>query len=69
LPNGRIVFDHLSDPKFRVFATFEERAAGVAVTLRMQFDSIAVCESVKGIVVGANEENFDRLAIELGIGK
>lgn len=61
----RIVLDHLSNPRFRVTATFAEEAAGTRVDFLMHFESAAVCAAVRPICEPSNEENFDRLAAEL----
>jgi uncharacterized protein YndB with AHSA1/START domain/catechol 2,3-dioxygenase-like lactoylglutathione lyase family enzyme len=58
----RLVFDHLEPVhRFRVTATFAEQGPRTKVTFQMRFDSAAECERVKGFVVEANEQNFDRL--------
>jgi uncharacterized protein YndB with AHSA1/START domain len=61
----RIVLDHLSEPKFRVTATFAEEASGTRVVFLMSFESAAVCAAVRHICEPSNEENFDRLEAEL----
>ena len=62
---ARIVFDHITGPRFRVEATFDAEAEKTRVTFRMIFESVAACDQVKGYVVEANEQNFDRLAVQL----
>jgi uncharacterized protein YndB with AHSA1/START domain len=61
----RIVFDHVSAPAFQVTATFAEEGGKTRLTFRMLFATAAECDKVKGLVVRANEENFDRLEAEL----
>lgn len=58
----RIVFDHVSSPRFRVVATFTDEAGKTKLTFRMIFESAKVCEELKPVCVPANEENFDRLS-------
>lgn len=58
----RIVFDHVSAPKFRVIATFSDEAEKTKLTFRMIFESAKVCEQLKPVCGPANEENFDRLS-------
>ncbi|MEY2877907.1 MAG: hypothetical protein RLZZ15_287 [Verrucomicrobiota bacterium] len=60
-----LVFDHFSNPKFRVTATFAEEAGGTRVGFLMHFESAAVCAAVRPICEPSNEENFDRLTAEL----
>jgi len=61
----RIVFDHLSGPKFRVIATFKPQAGRTALGFCMLFESAEDCQQVKRYAAEANEQNFDRLAEEL----
>lgn len=61
----RIVFQHVSAPRFRVTATFADQAGKTKLTWRMLFDSVSECERVKRFAVGANEENLDRLEAQL----
>jgi len=61
----RIVFDHISGPKFRLTATFNDEAHKTRVTFRQLFETVAECAKVKLFAVPANEENFDRLEFEL----
>jgi uncharacterized protein YndB with AHSA1/START domain len=63
--NEKIVFDHISSHPFRVVATFEDLKDRTKVTFRMIHPSAEECEQMKVFVVPANEENFDRLEIEL----
>jgi uncharacterized protein YndB with AHSA1/START domain len=64
---ARIVFDHISPPKFEVTASFEDLGGQTRLTFRMLFESAKVCAGLKPIVVPSNEENFDRLAAELAL--
>jgi uncharacterized protein YndB with AHSA1/START domain len=61
----RIVFDHVSGPRFQVTATFAEQAGRTEVTFRMPFETAAECDKVKAYAVQGNEQNFDRLEAEL----
>ena len=61
----RIVFDHVSGPRFQVTATFGEQAGRTEVTFRMLFETAAECDKVKAYAVQGNEQNFDRLEAEL----
>jgi uncharacterized protein YndB with AHSA1/START domain len=62
---SRIVLDHISSPRFQVVATFVAQADKTKLTFRMIFETAEMRDRVKGIVVNANEENFDRLAVQL----
>ncbi len=63
---SRIVLDHISSPRFQVVATFVAEADKTTLTFRMIFETSDMRDRVKGIVANANEENFDRLAVQLG---
>lgn len=56
-----------SQPLFQVLATFEKIAENVTeLTFRMIFDTEAECNKIKRFAVDKNEENFDKLEVELG---
>jgi len=61
----RIVFRHVSGPRFQVTATFTEQAGGTRLTFEMLFETAAECEKVKKYAIEANEQNLDRLEAEL----
>lgn len=65
VPLERIVVDHLSAPKFRLTAGFAEEGAGTRVTWQQAFGSAEECAKLRPLVLGANEENLDRLGAEL----
>jgi uncharacterized protein YndB with AHSA1/START domain len=65
VPGERIVIRHLSGPPFTLTVTLAPEGAGTRLTWQQAFDSASECESVRRIVVGANEENLDRLEAEL----
>jgi len=55
-----------SKPLFRVLATFEEVAENqTKIIFKMLFDTTEECNKLKGFVIDKNEENFDRLEVEL----
>ena len=61
----RIVFQHVSGPRFQVTATFAEQAVKTGLTFQMLFETAAECDKVKVYAVEANNQNFDRLEAEL----
>ncbi|MBN9119541.1 MAG: SRPBCC family protein [Planctomycetes bacterium] len=65
-PPARVAFDHL-DPVhgFRMTMTFDDEAGKTRLTWRMVFASAEEAGRVRGFVVPANEQNFDRLAAHL----
>jgi uncharacterized protein YndB with AHSA1/START domain len=61
----RIVFHHVSAPKFQVTVILAEQAGKTKLTWRMLFESVAECDKVKRFAVAANEQNLDRLEGQL----
>ena len=62
---ARLVFQHVSGPRFLVTVTIEEAEEKTRVVFRMGFESLATLQQLKGVIVRSNEENFDRLEAEL----
>ena len=61
-----IVWKRISKPLFQVVAIFEELGKNkTKVVFKMIFDTEAECNKLKGFVVDKNEENFDKLEVEL----
>lgn len=62
VPPERIVLDHISAPRFRLTALFEEVGSRTKLTFRQLFESPSVYTQVKHRAVPGNEDNMDRLA-------
>ncbi|RZK26003.1 MAG: ATPase, partial [Flavobacterium sp.] len=61
-----IAWKRISKPLFQVLATFEEiETDKTKLVFKMLFDTAEECNKLKPFVVDKNEENFDKLAIEL----
>jgi uncharacterized protein YndB with AHSA1/START domain len=61
-----IAWKRHSKPHFQVLATFDEITENeTQVVFKMLFNSPEECNKLKPFVVDKNEENFDRLEIEL----
>jgi uncharacterized protein YndB with AHSA1/START domain len=65
IPGERVVIRHVSGPRYRLTVTLAVEGAGTRLTWRQSFDSASQCEAVRRIAVPANEENLDRLEVEL----
>jgi uncharacterized protein YndB with AHSA1/START domain len=65
VPSERIVLDHLSNPEFRVTATFENLEGRTRLTFRQRFKNKEEFERMKTFCAEANEQNFDRLGTVL----
>lgn len=61
----RIVFRHISGHQFLVTATFEDLGGKTQLIWRMLFETVAEYDKVKSYAVEKNEENLDRLELEL----
>lgn len=57
----RIVFTHVTGPRFTVVATFEDVGPKTRVSFCQRFESAAQRDKVAAFAVEANEQNLDRL--------
>lgn len=61
-----IAWDRISQPHFRVVTTFEKVDENhTKLAFRMQFNSKEECDKIRKFAVDKNEENFDKLEIQL----
>jgi uncharacterized protein YndB with AHSA1/START domain len=61
-----IAWQRFSKPIFQVLATFEEITVNkTKVIFKMILNSVEECNKIKGFAVEKNEENFDKLEMEL----
>lgn len=68
VPGARIVFTHRSAPVFEMSIGLYARHPGSTLLLwRQRFEQAATRDAVAPFAIPANEENFDRLAAELGL--
>jgi len=65
VPAQRIVLDHISGHHFRMTITFAPHGERTLVGWRQVFDTAAERERIAPVVLGANEQNLDRLAEEV----
>jgi uncharacterized protein YndB with AHSA1/START domain len=66
VPTEKLVFDHLKPMhRFRVVTTLEAVGNQTSLTFRMIHPTVEECQQVIAFVPRANEENFDRLELEL----
>ncbi|MEY4100251.1 MAG: hypothetical protein RL300_1422 [Pseudomonadota bacterium] len=62
---GKLVVQHVSEPKFRLTINLASSAAGTMVSWSQVFEKAEVARRVEHIVVPANEQNLDRLSAEV----
>ena len=61
----RIVFDHISGPKYLATVIFEEIDDKTKIVWRMLFESATVYNNVKGYAIDSNQQNLDKLETHL----
>lgn len=61
----KVVIQHVSEPKFRLTIILDASAAGTVVSWSQAFESSEVARRHEHIVVPANEQNLDRLSVEV----
>jgi uncharacterized protein YndB with AHSA1/START domain len=65
-PPLRLVIEHIRPMhRFLLTMTFADEGGKTRLTWRMRFDSAAEVERVRPFVPAANEQNLDRLTVEL----
>ena len=64
----RVVIEHVCAPFFVLSIVLEPAATGTLVRWEQSFADAAVAQAVRHIVEPANEENLDRLGLELERG-
>jgi uncharacterized protein YndB with AHSA1/START domain len=61
-----IIWDHISPPVFQIEVSFEEKGTDqTMVIFKMVFRTEEECNKIRTLVTEKNEENFDKLEIEL----
>jgi uncharacterized protein YndB with AHSA1/START domain len=65
-PN-KIVIRHISKPLYRLTIELIPSDGGTTVSWSQEFDDPEVARRIEKIVVPANEQNLDKLMIELGV--
>ena len=61
----RVVVQHVSEPKYRLIIGLAPSAAGTVVSWSQTFENPTVASRIEHIVVPANEQNLERLAVEV----
>jgi uncharacterized protein YndB with AHSA1/START domain len=62
---GKVVVQHASEPKYRLTITLAPLAAGTVASWSQAFESAEVARRLEHIVVPANEQNLERLSVEV----
>lgn len=61
----RIVLNHVSGPRYKITAIFEDIGSKTRLTWRQIFETAQVFDTVKKFAEPGNEENLDRLEVQL----
>jgi uncharacterized protein YndB with AHSA1/START domain len=61
----KVVIQHVSEPKFCLTIGLAASAIGTVVTWSQVFESPEVASRIEHIVVPANEQNLERLSVEV----
>jgi uncharacterized protein YndB with AHSA1/START domain len=61
----KIVVQHASQPKYRLTIVLAASAVGTVVSWSQAFERSEVASRIEHIVVPANEQNLDRLSVEV----
>jgi len=65
--NRQVVIQHVSPPQFQLTITLEPSSEGTLVRWEQAFADESVGQAIRHIVEPANEQNLDRLSVELGL--
>ncbi|MFZ2490900.1 MAG: SRPBCC family protein [Thermoanaerobaculia bacterium] len=65
VPQERVVVRHTSTPQFEMTVTLDDAEGGTRVCWRQAFATAEECRRASGIAVDGNEQNLDRLAVEV----
>jgi uncharacterized protein YndB with AHSA1/START domain len=61
----KVVVQHASEPKYRLTIALASSAVGTVVSWAQEFASSEVASRLEPIVVPANEQNLERLSVEV----
>lgn len=62
---AKVVVQHANEPKFRLTILLTPLAAGTLVSWSQEFENPEVASRLEHVIPPANEQNLDRLAIEV----
>lgn len=66
-PDRRLVIRHVCQPLFELAITLEPSSGGTLLRWEQSFADATVAQAIRHIVEPANEQNLDRLNVELGL--
>lgn len=66
VPNSRVRIKHINQPHFELLISLDASEGGTLVSWFMVFENHEFAENARQFLETANEQNFDRLAREVG---
>lgn len=63
--NARILIDHVCEPRFKLEIFLHPQGTGTRVEWLAEFENKAFAKSMESFLLGANEQNLDRLEAEV----
>jgi uncharacterized protein YndB with AHSA1/START domain len=64
-PPRKVVVQHVAEPRFRLTIALASSPGGTVVSWSQAFESSEVARRLEAIVVPANEQNLERLSVEV----
>lgn len=64
----KVIVQHPSEPKFRLTIALAPSPGGTLVSWSQEFESSEVADRLEPIVVPANDQNLERLSVEVRAG-
>ncbi len=68
VPHALVRIRHVNEPHFELSIALEPSATGTLLTWVGEFENPAFAESMRSFLEGANEQNLNRLVLEVGRG-
>ncbi len=68
VPDALVRIRHVNEPHFELSIALEPSATGALLTWVGVFENPAFAESMRSFLEGANEQNLNRLVLEVGRG-
>jgi uncharacterized protein YndB with AHSA1/START domain len=66
-PDRQVVIQHVCQPHFQLTITLEPSSSGTLLHWEQIFADPLLAQTIRHIVEPANEQNLDRLSVELGV--
>ncbi len=64
-PPTKVIVQHVAEPKYRLTIALASSPTGTLVSWSQEFESSEVASRIEHIVVPANDQNLERLSVEV----